>query len=156
MLCPRCSSIFDKKVAEHIQGMRAVKVKWGTNAQPKIGPEFRFDPRRGHQKGPMNQVRRTPTNVPIDTWINTMGRKRPNEERWPAFDVPRGSSLDYRTEYHASTLNKMAHISSNYKGKTLCPVRNGEDSKDSEKPKKRQLGLTQRLAPMCKEKKGSL
>ena len=27
MLCPRCSSIFDKKVVEHIQSMRAEKKK---------------------------------------------------------------------------------------------------------------------------------
>ena len=33
MICPRCSSIFDKKAAEHIQVMRVVKAKQGTNAQ---------------------------------------------------------------------------------------------------------------------------
>ena len=27
MLCPRCSSIFDKKAAEHIQGVRAANRK---------------------------------------------------------------------------------------------------------------------------------
>ena len=87
-----------------------------------MGPEIRFDPRRGHQQSPMTQERRPPTfrpptNVPIDTWLNTMGRKRPNEERWHTFDVPRGSSLDYKKEYHASASNKMTHVSSNYKGK---------------------------------------
>ena len=100
MLCPRCSSIFDKKVEEHIQGMQAVKAKWGNNAQPKMDPEERDDPRRGHQRGPMNQVRRPltyrpPTNVPVGTWLNTMGKKRPSEEKWQTFDVPRGSSLDF-------------------------------------------------------------
>ena len=137
MLCPRCSSIFDKKDAKHIQGVRAVKAKWGTNAQPKMDPEDRYDPRRGHQKGPMNQVRRPPTyrpltNVPVGTWLNTVGRKRPNEEKWRTFDVPRGSSLDYRKEYHTTTTNKVDHISSNYKGKNPVSLPMEKISKTAE------------------------
>ena len=50
MMCPRCSSIFDKKVVEHIQGVRAAKEKQGTNAQPNMDPEVRYDPGRGYQK----------------------------------------------------------------------------------------------------------
>ena len=80
--------------------------------------EVRYDPKRG----PMNQVKRPSTfkpltNVPVDTWLKTTHMKRPNEEKWQTFDVPRGSSLAYRKEFQTTTTNKMAHVSSNYKGK---------------------------------------
>ena len=87
-----------------------------------MDPEVRYDPRRGYQKGPMNQVKRPstfrpPTNVPVDTWLKTTSRKRPSEEKWQTFDVPRGPSLAYRNKFQTTTTNKVAHVSSNYKGK---------------------------------------
>ena len=81
-----------------------------------MDPELRYDPRRGYQKGPVNQVNRPstfkpPTNVPVDTWLKTTNRKRPNEGKWQLFDMPRGSSMAYRKEFHSTkTTNTVAHL----------------------------------------------
>ena len=87
-----------------------------------MDPEVRYVSRRGYHNGPMNQVKRPstfrpPTNVPVDTWLKIAHRKMPNEEKWRTFDMPRGSSLEYRKEFQTTTTNKVAHVSSNYKGK---------------------------------------
>ena len=99
-----------------------MKEKWATNGQPHMVYEVRYDPRRGYQKGPMNRAKRPstfrpPTNIPVDTWLKKSNKKRPSEEKWRTFDVPRGSSLVYRKEFQTTTTNKVAHVSSNYKGK---------------------------------------
>ena len=113
MLCPRCSSIFDKKAAEHIQGVRAANKR-------RENVDLRHDPRRASQRGSNQEKRpltfRPPTNVPVDTWYKTSGRKRPSEERWHSFDVPRGSSLTQKKEPQVAA-PKVAQVSSNYKGR---------------------------------------
>ena len=113
MLCPRCSSIFDKKAAEHIQDVRAANKR-------RENVDLRHDPRRASQRGSNQEKRpltfRPPTNVPVDTWYKTSGRKRPSEERWHSFDVPRGSSLTQKKEPQVAA-PKVTQVSSNCKGK---------------------------------------
>ena len=87
-----------------------------------MDPELRYDPRRGYQKGPVNQVNRPstfkpPTNVLVDTWLKATNRKRPNEGKWQMFDMPRGSYLAYKKEFQSTITNMVTHVFNNYKGK---------------------------------------
>ena len=111
-----------KSKSPKIPSMIAVEVVVAVRAanERRENVDLRHDPRRASQRGPNQEKRaltfRPPTNVPVDTWYKISGRKRPSEERWHSFDVPRGSSLTQKKEPQVAA-PKVTQVSSNYKGK---------------------------------------
>lgn len=133
MLCPRCSVIFDKKMAQNLEGVRRVKNQ-GFQRAPKDPQAFQpirdFDPRRYYDpKRAMMKLdetkRRGPTAKPISfkpnaeasngKWVKLVDGRKHDRGKWQNFEVDRGSSLTYRKEFQDD--RKTSHISKNYKGK---------------------------------------
>lgn len=141
MLCPRCSSVFDRKVTENLEGVQLAKK--GRNWRDLINSKAFdgiWDPIRGNQNGLPLQANGPSTyrpniEAPRGTWTKPVGERGQGHQKWKIFDVERGSSMAYRKEFQAST--QVAYRSENYKGKTQCPDPSGEGNNSKGKMKER-------------------
>lgn len=141
MLCPRCNSVFDRKVMENLEGVRHAKKgrNWRDSKNSQCSNGI-WDPIRGSQKGlPLQEHRpstyKPTTEGPKDSWTKPVRGRGQGHQKWKNFDVKKGSSIAYRKQFQAS--KQVAYRSQNYKGKTQCPDPNGEGDNDKGKPKEK-------------------
>lgn len=120
ILCPRCSSVFDRKAAKNLEGVRLAK-KVRNWRDPRNNQAFngRRDPRRGDQRGPTLQANRPSTfrpttDAPKGGWVKPVEGRGQCHQKWKNFDVERGSLIEYRKEFQAS--KQLVYRSENYKG----------------------------------------
>lgn len=121
MLCPRCNSVFDRKAAENVEGVRLAKNRRNLR---DTNNQFAFDrrgiPRKQEQgkSGPHSykpDTYKPMANAPKGKWVKPVERGEQARKKWKNFEVERGSSLAYRKEFQTS--KELACRSENYKGK---------------------------------------
>lgn len=88
MLCLRCNSVFDRKAAENIEGVRLARKgrNWRDSRNIQASDDI-WDPRRGNQKGLPLQANkpstyRSTTKAPRDTWTKPVRGRGQDHQKW--------------------------------------------------------------------------
>lgn len=121
MLCPRCSSIFDKKAAENIKRVRMASHRrnW-RDTRSHVTFDKRGVPRRMEKGGSSLHPNRSTAfkpnvDAPRGKWVRPTEKRERGQEKWQSFEVGRGSSIAYWREFQVS--KQQAYRFEKYKGK---------------------------------------